>query len=127
MPIELMEKIGKAYGFFYYAGGKRAIQNEIPAIRKKVYTPLEMKLSLRGIDNLNTGEDSALAEIAERAKSAKMNYVIEADLPGRSNQRTASEVGDILNGIRYHLYDQRAPFCAGIVYQKGKKYVFKRD
>jgi hypothetical protein len=51
-----MEKTGKAYGFFYYAGDKAAIQKELPAIRKTVETPLEMTVSVKKIDSLNTGK-----------------------------------------------------------------------
>jgi hypothetical protein len=55
-----------------------------------------------------------------------MNYVLEADSPGMSNARTATEVQDILGGVRYCLYDKKTPFCSGIVYQRGEEYVFKR-
>lgn len=120
-----MEKTGKAYGFLYYAGKREAIQKELPAIRKKVKTPLEMGLSVRGINSLDNQKDSALAEIAERAKSASINYVIEADLPGESNQRTARELECVFTGLRYQLYDKSEPFCAEVAYKRGGKYVFR--
>jgi hypothetical protein len=122
-----MEKTGKAYGFFYYAGDKQAIQKELPAIRATVNTPSEMRLSLTDMDNFNARGDSELAEIAQRAKDARINYVVEADLPGNSNERTASELGDILNGVKYCLYDSSEPFRSEIFYRGGESNYVKRE
>ena len=119
--------IGEAYGFLHY-NGKKSISEVLPQIREGSETPSELTLDLvEGVDNLDTGNDSALVGIVQRAKRQHMNHVLKATLPGMGNRRAANFLGNIMNGIYTELYDKSDPFYAGIVYKRGEQYVFRRD
>ncbi|MBI2146125.1 hypothetical protein HYU22_02185 [Candidatus Woesearchaeota archaeon] len=119
--------VGTAYGFFYYGGRASQISQVLPKIRKRTETPLELALEVvEGVDNLNTGEDSGLTNVVRRAHEAHMSHVLQATVPAMGNRRAANFVGNIMNGIYAELYDRTEPFNAGIVYQRGEQYVFRR-
>ena len=119
--------VGKAYGFFHYAG-KKSIPKALPQIREKTKTPPELTLDIvEGVDNLDTEDDSALVEIVQQAKRQHMSHAIKATLPGMGNRRTANFLGNIMNGIYSELYDKSEPFYAGIAYKRGEQYVFRRE
>jgi len=123
--IDVGKVIGRAYGFFHYAG-KDSIQEVLPQIREGTNTPPELTLDLvEGVDNLNTENDSALVEIVQQAKRQHMSHVLKATLPGMGNRRTANFLGNVMNGVYTELYDKSEPFYAGIVYKRGEQYVFR--
>ena len=127
VAYEKESSVGKAYGFFHYAG-KNSILEVLPQIREGTETPLELTLDLvRGLDNLDTENDSALVEIVQQAKRQHMNHALKATLPRMGNRRAANFLGNIMNGIYTELYDKSEPFYAGIVYKRGEQYVFRRD
>ena len=127
MTLKNKSSVGRAYGFFYYAG-KDSISEVLPQIREGTEIPSELTLDLvAGVDDLDTENDSALVEIVQHAKRQHMSHVLKATLPGIGNQRTADFLGNIMNGVYTTLYDQSEPFYAGIVYKKGKQYVFRGD
>ncbi len=106
MAYEKESLIGRAYGFFYYAG-KDSISEVLPQIREGTKTPSELTLDLvAGVDNLDTENDSALVEIVQKAKRQHMTHVLKATLPGMGNRRTANFLGNIMNGVYAELYDK---------------------
>lgn len=127
MLIGTMEKTGKAYAFFYYAGKREDVEGELPRAMTAAQTPLEMKLSVTRTNALDTSRDSALADITERARSARMNYVLEGTMPDSNNRSAANKVNNVMAGIYNGLYSKKEPISAVIVYKRGEKYVFKRD
>ncbi len=119
--------VGKAYGFFYYAG-KRSISEVLPQIREKTETPSKLTLDLvEGVDNLDTENDSALVKIVEQAKRQHMSHVLKATLPDMGNRRAANFLGNIMNGVYTELYAKSEPFYAGIAYKRGEQYIFRRE
>ena len=125
--IDVGKVIGRAYGFFHYAG-KDSIQEVLPQIREGTNTPPELTLDLvEGVDNLNTENDSALVEIVQQAKQRHMNHIVKATLPDVGNRRTAEFLGDIIGGIYTNLYDKSEPFYGSIVYKRGEQYIFRRE
>ena len=123
-----MEKTGKAYCFFRYDGKKEDIEGELPRARDRAETPLEMRLSVSTPENINLSEDSiAVADLAYRARRARMNYVIEGTMPNISNLSASNKVNNVMMGIYNGLYAQGEPISAVIVYKRGDKYVFKRN
>lgn len=99
----LREKIGEAYAFLQYEGKKEDIKNRMDQTINGYKSRLEIELSK--IDELNVKGDEALAEKRADAKEAGLNYVIKANLAGKTNLETANELGVITQGIYYHLYD----------------------
>ena len=129
-PLNNMTNTGIAYGFFYYMFDTEDIREEIPDLRDVTKVPKELTLDLiKGVENVDTSADSQLAEIVNKAKRSKMNHVFKATLPNSGNRRVANKLGNLLNGLYQsaNLYDIDEPFCAGIVYKRGEKYVFRRD
>ncbi len=121
------KNVGKAYGFFYYAGRTRHITEVLPQIREGTETPKELGLRvIEGVENLNVHGDSKLAAIVAQAKSQHMSHVIEATLPDMKNVRAANCLGNVMGGISQELYDSSEPFYAGITYKRGEQYVFRR-
>ena len=122
------ERVGEAYGFFYYKGNTLNISKELPWIKKATETPENLSLYLvRGVSNLRTQGHPGLVKIVRKAEQAKMNHVLQATLPGEGNRRGANFLGNIMNGIRISCYDKEEPFSAGVVYRRGSQYVFRRD
>jgi hypothetical protein len=139
MPIETMEKAGKAYGFFDCRASKEQIEAELPTIRECVKTPSNLELSLtEGIYKL-TGTrilgketlagkpvDAQLRDIALEAKNSGIRYLLEASYEGATNKQTADEVADILNqAYQSPLFKQGEPFIGAVVYEENGKYVFR--
>ena len=121
-------KSGTAYGFFYYQGETRDILKVLPEVREKVVTPPEVSLDLiEGMDNVNLQNDSALVEIIEKAKRQHLSHALKATWFNVGNRKVAQELADVLNGICLTIYEQTEPFYSGIVYKKGKHYVFKKE
>ena len=119
--------VGKAYGFFYYSGRTKNISGVLPNIRERTETPSELTLDLvEGVDNLDTKKDSELVKIVARAKQQHMSHVLKATLPGIGNRKAANFLGNIMNGLYTGLYNESEPFYAGIVYNRGEQYVFRR-
>ena len=127
MVTQSKGSVGEAYGFFHYKG-KKSISEVLPQIREGTETPSELTLDLvDGVDNLDTGNDSALVGIVQQAKRQHMSHVLKATLPGMGNRRAANFLGNIMNGIYTELYDKSDPFYAGIVYKRGDQYVFRGE
>ena len=123
-----MEKEGKAYGFFYCQGKIEDVLDELPRARNLANAPKGLSLDLKDIDNFDTQGDSKLVKIVERAKASQMSHVLSASTPSMGNRKVANELGAVMSNIYTSpLYTREEPFCAGIVYQRGGKYVFKRD
>jgi len=119
--------VGKAYGFFHYAG-KKSIPKALPQIREKTKTPPELTLDIvEGVDNLDTEDDSALVEIVQQAKRQHISHVLKATLPGLGNRRAANFLSNVMGGLYAKLYDKSEPFCGAVTYKRGERYVFMRD
>lgn len=123
-----MTKEGKAYGFFYYQGKTEDVLDELPRARNEANAPKELSLDLKDIDNLDTRGDAGLVKIVEKAKASRMSHVLSASVPGMGSRKVADELSTVMGNIYTSpLYKGEEPFCAGIVYERGGKYVFKRD
>ena len=120
-----MEKVGKAYGFFACNAKKEAIEAELPDIRQMARTPSELELALiEGFNNLKG--DERLMALAEEAREAGNNYVLEATYSDATNRKTADEVAGILNqAYQSPLYEKNEQFSGGIVFEENGKYVFR--
>jgi hypothetical protein len=126
--MSAMEKIGEAFGFFYYNGAKEDIENELPSALILALTPSELELSLiEGVENLPYHGTPSLKGIVTKAKNQNLNYVLKGSQLNAGNRRVADELGDLLNILHLSLYAKEEPFFAGIVYQRGKQFVFRRD
>jgi hypothetical protein len=121
-----MANSGEAYGFLKYGGKIEDILNEIPYIRTTAQTPPELSLTIiEGAENLETKSDSGLAELAERAKGANLNYVFKANLPNANNASTAGELQDMINQLHQtSLYNegQMSYYDFAIAYKEGSEY-----
>ncbi|MDP3728702.1 MAG: hypothetical protein Q8R18_04590 [bacterium] len=118
-------KIGQAYGFLQYRGKNRTIQRVFPSIvRRQNFSELAF-ISLSRIAAFQT-EDSALTHIVEEAREGNMTHVVKATVENSGNREVALFVGDIFNGMYMNLFHQGDPFCAGIIYQRGDRYVYRR-
>ncbi|MFA5887913.1 MAG: hypothetical protein WC852_04345 [Candidatus Nanoarchaeia archaeon] len=119
-----MANSGEAYGFLKYGGKIEDILKYIPAVRNSALTPPELSLTIiEGAENLETKSDSGLAELAERAKGANLNYVFKANLPNADNATTAGELGDMINQLyQTPLYKEGQEFFAEIAYKQDDKY-----
>lgn len=120
--------IGEAYAFFYYQGKSQDILDALPAIKEKTDTHPKLELILtEGPGKLDTAKDPTLTEIVKKAERQHMSHVLKATLPNTGNNKTADYLAPVMNGLYTCLYKEKEPFYAGIVYKKGKKYVFKRE
>ena len=64
--------------------------------------------------------------LAQEARESDNNYVLEALYSGVDNERTAGELGDIMNSMYASpLYPSGAVFSGAIVYEKEGSYVFR--
>ncbi len=120
-----MIKMGTAYGIFKCNAEKEKIENEFPTVRELVQTPREMELYLsEGMDSLKG--DGALVPIAKEARESGMRYVLKAEYPRATNRKTADELAAILNQLyNTSLYSEGEIFYGGIVYKKGRAYIFR--
>jgi len=138
-------KIGKAYGFFDCDASKEEIEREIPSLRHDARNPRGLQLLLHeGISELQL--DKALTEKIQypddyRIKSSKFNkqdydeeeekplsemkYVLEANYEGASNEKTAGELGDLLNCIHYEFNKDQNFLRGAVLYEKNGEYLFR--
>lgn len=117
--------MGTAYGIFKCNAEKEKIENEFSTIRGLVQTPREMELYLsEGMDSLK--DDIDLTSVAGEARESGMRYVLKAEYPRATNRKTADETAAILNQLyNTSLYSEGEKFSGGIVYKKGRAYVFR--
>lgn len=132
-----VQRVGTAYAFFSYGGSQKDIVASLPPIRDTLQIPENLELTVMGgkegfIDDpaykARVEIDPALRDVGERASRAGINYVIEAVHPASSSRQTALELGDVMNGVYYSLFEASAPFSGEIVYpnKQGTKYLFRR-
>ncbi len=114
-----MEKIGKAYGFFYCGARNEEILEEVAAAREHFFTPGEMALRLtEGVRNLNTEGDSDLAEIVRLAHEKGFSHVLEGSMPNVENKEVARKLGDIFCGLyASRMYEKGEEFFPGVFYR----------
>lgn len=118
----MVNKTGKAYGFFDCNATKEEIEEKIPFIRDSVQTPNQLELILtEDVNSLNINSD--LLEIAQELDS---RYVIESTCQDYTNEQTADELLAILNQTyQSQLYQKGEKFRGEIVYKESGKYIFK--
>ncbi|MBL7160717.1 MAG: hypothetical protein ISS93_02605 [Candidatus Aenigmarchaeota archaeon] len=112
-PIYRDETLGKAYGFFDAPASEYDIAKELPAIRKAVKTPRELKFVLRDGDASQT-RDPARA-------TGRFKYVLEASYRDHSNAEAARELADIFNqAVHTRLYgeDWQTGYMGRIAYKE---------
>jgi hypothetical protein len=115
---KVVSTIGEAYAFFDCDASKEQIEIQIPELRKMSKTPNNLQLLLQEgisglkldrtlVKQLNFPAEYRVAS-SERRKVycgkekrplASMKYALRANCPGISNEDTASELSDIMNGI----------------------------
>ena len=118
----MVDKIGKAYGFFDCDATEEEIKREIPFIRKCVNTPSKLELTLTDdMGSLNTDP-----KVLKIAKEADMKYVMKASYPDATNEQTADELSAVLNqAYQSDLYQSGERFNGKIIYEKNGEYIFK--
>jgi hypothetical protein len=118
---------GTAYAFYQSHKPKddNYISEElIPWIREYTNTRPELTLDLiTDMEELDTQNDSALAEKVNEAKQAKMNRVLKATFPSEENSRVAEYLGDIMNGICEDLYPGVNNPSMDVIHKNGKEYI----
>jgi hypothetical protein len=117
--------IGKAYGFFECPASKQRIEAALPLIREDVKIPSDLELTLiEGMDNLKG--DAKLIALAQQAKRAGIQYVLEAKYPGASNEQASIELNTILNqAYLSSLYNKGDQLNREIVYEQNGEYLFR--
>lgn len=117
--------IGKAYGFFQCKAQKEEIETLLPTIREAVETPSGLELSLtEGMDNVKG--DNKLTALAQEAKHASMNYMLQATYSNGSNKESADELAAVLNqSYQSPLYQEKELFNGAIVYEEAGDYIFR--
>ena len=120
---------GEAYGFLYYNGTTQRIIDELADARNISKTPELMGFDLVSqVDQIDTSNDSALADIVGRAKAGNMSHVIKASMPNAGNRRVAGLLCNVMSDLGVSpLYQQGEPYCADVVYKRGNQYIFDRD
>ena len=112
--------MGTAYGFFNCrADSPWVIERILVDLKQERTIARNLELSvIDGVEHLRG--DQALMDIARNeAKPAGIRYVMEARLPGATNERTAIELSDVFTEL-YHfpeIYQQGDRFCRLLVYQ----------
>ncbi len=126
---------GKAYAFFDCDASKAEIEQALPEIRQDDRTPrgLQMKLH-EGISELQL--DGALAKQiqysddyrvmseermgqgyeSEARPLASLRYALVATCSKTTNERTAKELGDLMNYVHLNLDKDQGLFRGAIVY-----------
>lgn len=114
---------GKAYGFFHCGASRKAIETELPIIRRLVGTPSKLELSLTD-DMNNVRALPGLTDIAQRAENSGMNYLLTATYPDETNKRAAMEVSSILGQAEHSiLCEGKGPLKGAIFYEEAGRYV----
>ncbi|MEK6844083.1 MAG: hypothetical protein AABX83_01510 [Nanoarchaeota archaeon] len=126
------QKMGRAYGFFYSSASQKELEAELYPIRDATRTLANMGLELElkaGINPKDYSHDSELKELSEMAVRQDNNYTITATLPDATNQRTAKELGDVMNAyyqspLMNSFHKGEAKSIGGIVYKEADRYEF---
>lgn len=115
--------IGEAYAFFDCGASKQEIERELPFIRETSRIPGRLELSLTTTKELEKDPNAdpklldyikthsiysifsesrrELKAFAQPTKMTDLNYVLKAVYTSKTNAETASQLGDVLNGIYY--------------------------
>jgi len=119
-----MAKLGQAYAFFDSRASKEEIEKAIPSIRRALYLPPLVDLSLtEGLPSLKGGK---LNEIAKKAESKGCKYVFELVCPGAANDMAAEQLVTILSeAYQQNLFKKDERFTGNVVYKEGKGYSFR--
>ena len=142
------QKQGEAYAFIYSSASEDEIRNELPLVRELARTPSSLEFNFyKGINpkefaqgteleeiarDAELGElaiDAKLGEIAQRAIYRGNNYTMRASLKGATNERTSSELNDIINTLYQsnlrETFLKDGEYVGGIVYEKEGVYEFR--
>lgn len=120
-------KEGSAYAFFYCNADYKQVARKLPDIKERTKSPSDLELSLTEVEKIEE-VDEQLQPVLDEARGAKMNYMLKASMPNIGNKRVADELDAIMiNVYASQLYAKGEPLNAGIVYQRGERYVFKRQ
>ena len=122
------QSVGEAYAFFNYGGPKENLSQEVlEDIRNRCQLPSALELRVFGDANkklsksselaLAAQRDSALQEVIGDSDGTSYSYVIQGRHPGVTNERTACELNDLMNGIHHDLYARGEPIRCDIVYK----------
>jgi hypothetical protein len=139
------QKTGRAYAFFDCNVSRERIEEAMPKIRQYASSPSELELSLHeGLDKVEMDarlkwtittrpgdfrllHSGVAVDTPESRYLHEMRYAIVAKYPSQSNEKTAAELGDVLNQV-YRLNSQDNPipgqlvFRGAVLYEKGGKY-----
>lgn len=138
---EEQKATGRAYAFFDCDASKEEIEGEIPGIRGYVKTSKRLEMVLHeGISGLQFDErlseqlqhpDDYRVMLSARKRQpyepeerplASLKYVLVASGQGISNERVASELGDVMSGIHYTLDKDPSLFRGAVIYEKEGEY-----
>src|SRR3989338_4823327 len=122
------QSVGEAYAFFNYWGPKENLSQEVlEDIRNRCQLPSALELRVFGDANkklsksselaLAAQRDSALQEVIGDSDGTSYSYIIQGRHPGVPNERVASELNDLMNGIHHDLYARGEPIRCDIVYK----------
>ena len=120
------EDEGRAYAFFNCRTVIDEIRQELPVIRKRVETPVRLRLTLEELSSESAKrEGPTLREILTQARQSGIRYFMEARSPGQDNKATAVELSAILNQIyQTPLYEDGEEFTGAVVYKERGAYHF---
>ncbi len=129
---------GRAYAFISSSASESEIKEYLPLARERAHTPdsLEFRFhkDIFPLEHLMSIQvrpaDSELFKLAQSALDMGNNYTMEAYLPNATNERTAGELGDLLNEfyqspLQKKFLREDGKYWGGIVYKEGEEYVFK--
>ena len=133
--IKARKPLGKAYAFYDCDVSIEKIANAMPLLRRNAQTPKGLQVILReGTDGLPLNEALAGAINApwdyrvmthemkvrgyrqERRPLSGMKYSLEASCEGKSNERVADEVRDIVYNIFQEFPSNSGVFRVGVLY-----------
>ena len=121
---------GKAYGFIYSSASEGEIKEQVPNVRDLAHTPSSLELQVHaGINPNEFRDDSELQELAQSAIRDGNNYTFVASLKGATNERTAGELGDIVNTfynspLQSKFLTEEGKYLGGIVSNQYGRYEF---
>ena len=123
------QKRGKAYAFIYSSASEREIKDYLPLGRERANVHSSLELEIRqGINPKEFNEDE-LVELAESALNIGNNYTMKAGLKDATNERTANELGDLLNEFYQSPLQENflkdGGYYGWIVYEENGRYQFK--
>lgn len=110
--------VGEAYTFFDCKASREEIEKELPTIRQISNTPDELELYLTQEINPDNFRHPELREVAKQAKKAGIKYSIKANYVNATNEKTASELTDIMrNAYASPLYAKGEDFRCRVLYR----------